>query len=223
MFCSPHPPNCVVDKPIRHYIDHEDKLVNAVSVIVSLQDRHGNVVVEQCEHLEATSPQVTRVIVKEQDEGRGVYKITYQPVSIEADDVMIKWNGHDIIQCNVPGLLRDYTAFRVIRRVEESCIDKTSKVEKADNGVIDSGDDEENDPFPMEKAFVEDESGSEQVGDQFDNEENEIEEDEQEGNATSKNSIALEDKEESDHIKMKTLTTYGPNAWSRIWHSVQFM
>ena len=119
LFCSPHPPNCVVDKPIRHYIDHEGKLVNAVSVTVSLQDRNGNVVVGQCEHLEATSPQVTHVIVKEQDEGRGVYKITYQPVSMEADDVMIKWNGHDIIQCNVPRLLRDYTALRVIRPSED--------------------------------------------------------------------------------------------------------
>ena len=51
LFCSPHLPNCVVDWPIRHYTDHEGQLVNAVSVTVSLQDRHGNAVVGQCEHL----------------------------------------------------------------------------------------------------------------------------------------------------------------------------
>ena len=44
---------------------------------------------------------------------------TYQPVSIEADHVMIKWNGHDIIQCNVPALLRDYTALEARTPVEE--------------------------------------------------------------------------------------------------------
>ena len=114
VFCSPHSPNCVVDKPMRHYIDDGGKVVNAVSVTVSLQDRLGNAVVGQCEHLETTSPQVNRVMVKEQDDSRGVYKITYQPVSIAADHVMIKWNGHDIIQFNVPALLRDYTALKVM-------------------------------------------------------------------------------------------------------------
>jgi len=37
---------------------------------------------------------------------------------------MIKWNGHDIIQCNAPGLLRDYTALRVdipvMKEIDES-------------------------------------------------------------------------------------------------------
>ena len=54
LLCSPHPPNCVVDRPIRHYTDDEGKLVNAVSITVSLQDRHGNAVVGQGENLEAT-------------------------------------------------------------------------------------------------------------------------------------------------------------------------
>ena len=119
VFCCPHSPNCIVDKPMRHYINDGGKAVNAVSVTVSLQDRLGNAVVGQCEHLETTSPQVSHVIVKEQDGNRGVYKITYQPVGIEADHVMIKWNGHDIIQCNVPALLRDYTALNVMIPVEE--------------------------------------------------------------------------------------------------------
>ena len=119
VFCSPHLPNCVVDKPMRHYIDDGSKAVNAVSVTVLLQDRLGNAVVGQCEHLKMTSPQVSHVTVKEQDGSRGVYKITYQPVSIEADHVMIKWNGHDIIQCNVPALLRDYTALKVMVPVQE--------------------------------------------------------------------------------------------------------
>ena len=118
VFCSPDLPNCVVTKPRRHYIDDGGKPVNAVSVTVSLQDRHGNAVIGQCEHLEVTSALVSRVTVKEQDEG-GVYKITYRPVSIQADDVMIKWNGHDIIRCNVPALMKDYTALRVVRPVEE--------------------------------------------------------------------------------------------------------
>ena len=136
LFCSPYPPNCVVNKPIRHYIDHEGQLVNAVSVTVSLQDRHGNAVVGQCEHLEATSPQVTHVTVKEQDgKGRGVYNITYQPVSIEADDVMIKWNGRDITQRNVPGLLRDYTALRVGRPVEEDSKEDEEEDEEEGDSV----------------------------------------------------------------------------------------
>ena len=118
VFCSPDLPNCVVNKPTRHYIDDDGKLVNAVSVTVSLQDRHGNAVIGQCQHLQVTSALVSHVTVKEQDEG-GVYNITYQPISVEADDVMIKWNGHDIIQCNVPALLRDYTALRVLRPVED--------------------------------------------------------------------------------------------------------
>ena len=123
VFCSPDLPNCVVTKPTRHYIDDGGKPVNAVSVTVSLQDRHGNAVIGQCKHLEATSALVSHVTVKEQDE-EGIYKMTYRPVSIEADNVMIKWNGHDIIQCNVPALLRDYTALRVVRPVEENDVDE---------------------------------------------------------------------------------------------------
>ena len=135
LFCSPYPPNCVVNKPIRHYTDHGGQLVNAVSVTVSLQDRHGNAVVGQCKHLEATSSQVTHVTVKEQDaEGRGVYNITYQPLGIEADDMMIKWSGHDIIRCNVPGLLRDYTALRVVRPVEEESDHEEDEEEDEEEG-----------------------------------------------------------------------------------------
>ena len=118
VFCSPDLPNCVVTKPTRHYIDDGGKPVNAVSVTVSLQDRHANAVIGQCEHLEVTSALVSHVTVKEQDED-GVYKMTYRPVSIEADNVMIKWNGYDIIQCNVPALMRDYTTLRLAKYLEE--------------------------------------------------------------------------------------------------------
>ena len=97
---------------MRHYINDGGEPVNAVSVSVSLQDRHGNDVIGQCKHLEITSALISHVMVKEQDE-EGVYKITYRPVHIEADHVMIKWNGHDIIQCNVPTLLRDYNSLSV--------------------------------------------------------------------------------------------------------------
>ena len=214
LFCSPHLPNCVVDQPIRHYTDHEGQLVNAVSVTVSLQDRHGNAVVGQCEHLEATSPQVTHVTVKEQDsEGRGVYKITYQPVSIEADDVMIKWNGHDITQCNVPGLLRDYTALRVVRPIEEeSDIDKSSEDEE-DSKIVDNEDVEERDPLHIEELG---DSHSEKVGDKLENKDNEKrsydEEGEQERKVMGEMSIASEDKEKNDeNNKSKTLTKYGPD------------
>ena len=148
VFCSPDLPNCVVDKPTRHYIDDDCKLANAVSVIVSLQDRHGNAVIGQCEHLQVTSALVSHVMVKEQDEG-GVYNITYQPISVEADDVMIKWNGHDIILCNVPALLRDYTALsRVIIPVEEKdYVEEEDHVEDHDdeNSVASSKDTEESD------------------------------------------------------------------------------
>ena len=122
VFCSPHSPKCVVTKSTRHYIDDEGKPINAVSVTVSLQDRHGNAVIGQCEQLEVSSPLVSHVTVKEQDE-RGVYKITYQPISIEADDVMIKWNGYDIIQYNVPALLRDYTTLKIVKPVEEEDVE----------------------------------------------------------------------------------------------------
>ena len=76
VFCSPDLSNCVVNKPTRHYIDDDGKLVNTVSVTVSLQDRHGNVVIGQCEHLQVTSALVSHVTV-EQDED-----ITYQPISV---------------------------------------------------------------------------------------------------------------------------------------------
>ena len=137
MFCSPDLPNCVVNKPTRHYIDDGVKPVNAVSVTLSLQDRHGNAVIGQCEHLEIASALVSHVTVKEQDEV-GVYKITYQPVSIQADDVMIKWNGRDIIQCNVPALMRDYTTLRVARPVEKS--DDENPIASDDENPIASDD-----------------------------------------------------------------------------------
>ena len=214
LFCSPYPPNCVIDRPIRHYTDHEGQLVNAVSVTVSLQDRHGNAVVGQCEHLEAMSPQVTHVTVKEQDaEGRGVYKITYQPVSIEADDVMIKWNGHDIIQCNVPGLLRDYTALRMVRLVEEeSDIDETSEDEE-DSEIINNEDVEERDPLAIIGELGD--SHSEQVGDKLENKDNKkrnnVEEGEQERKVMGEMSIVSEDKEKNNEDGPKTLTKYGPD------------
>ena len=138
VFCSPNLPNCVMNKPTRHYIDDDGKLVNAVSVTVSLQDRHGNVVIGQCEHLQVTSALVSNVIVKEQDEG-GVYNITYQPISVETDDVIIKWNGHDIFQFNVPALHRDYTALRVAIPVEEI---NTAEKKECDN-VGEEGDGDE--------------------------------------------------------------------------------
>ena len=229
LLCSPHPPNCVVDKPMRHYIDDEGKVVNAVSVTVSLQDRHGNAVVGQGEHLEAISPEVTHVTVKEQDNGRGVYKITYQPISIEADVVMIKWNGHDIIQCNVPGLLRDYTDLKVVRLVEMKSEDykELEDEEKSDSlpivqeeilvpieadvlseqGLVSDleGDVQEEVALPIEVDIH-----IEQVGDQSDDKTND-EEGEQESNTTSKNSIASEEKEEiaEDDNNLKTITKYG--------------
>ena len=139
VFCSPNSPNCVVTKSTRHYIDDKGKPVNAVSVTVSLQDRHGNAVIGQCEHLEVTSDLVSHVTVKEQDEG-GVYKITYRPISIEADDVMIKWNEHDIIQCNVPALMRDYTTLRVVKPVEE---ENDEEEEEENYEEVEEEDDEE--------------------------------------------------------------------------------
>ena len=215
LFCSPYPPNCVVDKPIRHYSDHEGKLVNAVSVTVSLQDRHGNGVVGQDEHLEATSPQVTYVTVKEQDESKGVYKITYQPASIEADDVMIKWNGRDIIHCTVPRLLRDYTAFKVVRPVHVYIEDDSE--DEQDSEIILNEDEKENDSFPglpnkVVELPIKEDSYGEQVGNKFDNKKNIVEESEQESKATSENCILSEDKEGSDEDNNKptTLTEYGP-------------
>jgi len=111
VFCSPYPPNCTIEKPTRHYIQVDGILVNGVTVTISLKDSHGNSVPKQAQHLRM-SDQVSYLMVKEQDKD-GVYKMTYRPVGIEAQTVIIKWSGHDITKCDIPGLVRDYTTLRV--------------------------------------------------------------------------------------------------------------
>ena len=112
VFCSPHPPNCTIDKPTRHYLQVNGNPVNAVTVMISLKDAHGNPIPKQAQHLSMTSEQVNHLIVEEQDKD-GVYKMTYQPIGIASHIVIIKWNEHDFTQCEIPGLVRDYVTLRV--------------------------------------------------------------------------------------------------------------
>ena len=111
VFCSPHAPNCLIDKPVRHYVNVNGKKTNSVSLSLTLKDRHGNNVVDQSEHLEAVSLEVSLPSIEQ--ENKGIYKITYRSVSTRAHTVQIKWRGHDIVQCNIPSLLRDYTNLKV--------------------------------------------------------------------------------------------------------------
>lgn len=108
VFCSPHAPNCLTDKPVRHYINVNGKRTNSVLVNVTLKDKHGNNVVNQSEHLEAVSLEVSHPSIEQED--KGVYKVTYRSVCVRAHTLHIKWR---IIQCNIPGLLRDYTNLNV--------------------------------------------------------------------------------------------------------------
>ena len=115
----------------------------------------------------------------------------------------------DIIQCNVPRLLRDYTALRVVRPVEEDSEDDKDSV------IKELEDEEETDPSPIIEEVVslpiEKDICSEQVGDQSDNDKSDDEEGEQKSNTTSENSIVSEEKEEinEDNNNLKTLTEYG--------------
>ena len=117
VFCSPHPPHCTIDKSKRHYIQVDGNPVNVVTVTISLKDIHGNPVPKQAQHLGVTSDQVNHLTVEEQDKD-GVYKMTYQPAGVAAHTVIIKWSGHDINQCDIPGLMRDYTTLKVDIPVE---------------------------------------------------------------------------------------------------------
>ena len=108
--------------------------------------------------------------------------------------MIIKWKGHDIIQCNVPGLSRDCTVLGIVRLVEEeSDIDETSDDEE-DGEIIDNEDAEERDPLPIEELGN---NHSEQVRDNLENKDNEkrsdVEEGEQERKVRGKMSMASED------------------------------
>ncbi|XP_065914198.1 tripartite motif-containing protein 2-like [Dysidea avara] len=131
-FCSPHPTNCTTDKPTRHYIQVDGIPVNAVTIIVSLKDSCGNPVPKQAQHLEMTSDEVSHLMVEEQDKN-GVYRMTYQPIGIAAHAVIIKWNGCNITQCDIPELMRNYTTLLVdipVREVEKKEEDDVEDIQQ---------------------------------------------------------------------------------------------